>query len=107
MLSFMRLVDVPGGNDGVYTLPVRHADAGKLMEKLTSILTPSPSAAPRAPGPPGAGAGADARIASAAAPSKIVVDERTNTLVIAASEAVYQRVKALVERLDIALEIEG
>lgn len=107
MLSFARLVDVPGGNDGIYTLAVRHADAGKLTEKLNSILNVSNSApAPPRPAAPDPGR-SDGKLAVAAAPSKIVVDERTNTLIIASSEAGYQRVKSLVERLDIALEVEG
>jgi general secretion pathway protein D len=94
MLAFARLVDVPGDSDGIYTIPVRHADAAKLNEKLTGILGMTASAGPAKP-------------EAAAVPSKIMVDERTNTLLIAASEAGYQRVKALVDRLDIALEMES
>jgi len=103
MLSFARLVDVPGGSDGIYTIPVVHADATKLADKLTGILNLQGTAAPAArPATPEA-----SRLDTAAVPSKIMVDERTNTLIVAASDAGYQRVKALVERLDIALEIEG
>ena len=40
-------------------------------------------------------------------PSKILVDERTNTLIVVSSEAGYLRVKALVDRLDISLDTEG
>jgi len=97
MLAFAKLVDVPAGSDAIYTLPVLHADAGKLMEKLNSIL--GLQAAPARPGAPEAKGDAGA--------VKLVVDERTNTLIIAAREPGYQRVKALVERLDVALEIEG
>jgi general secretion pathway protein D len=109
MLSFAKLVDVPGGSDGIYALPVRHADAAKLTEKLNAILgVPGGGAAPARPAAAGADAGkTEPRPEASAVPSKIVVDERTNTLIIASSEAGYQRVKALVERLDIALEIEG
>jgi len=112
MLAFARLVDVPGGSDGIYTLPVHHADAAKLAEKLNAILNLSGSgSAPARPGPPGPagpGPGADpSRPEAAAAPSKILVDERTNTLIIASGDPGYQRVKALVDRLDVALEIEG
>ncbi|HET7505537.1 MAG TPA: type II secretion system secretin GspD [Kofleriaceae bacterium] len=109
MLAFARLVDVPGGSDGIYTIPVHHADAGKLTEKINGILNLSATAAapPRPPGPAAAAPADAARAEAAAVPSKILVDERTNTLLVAGSEASYQRVKALVERLDIALEIEG
>jgi general secretion pathway protein D len=40
-------------------------------------------------------------------PSKILVDDRTNTLIVVSSVPGYQRVKALVDRLDIALDTEG
>ncbi len=40
-------------------------------------------------------------------PSKLLVDERTNTLIVAASEPAYQRARALVERLDVAVDMEG
>ena len=98
MLSIGKLVDVPGGSEGIYTIPVIHADATKLHEKLNTLLA-APAAAPAKPGetaPP-----------NAAAPSKLLVDDRTNTLIVAGSEASYERVKALVERLDIALDTEG
>jgi general secretion pathway protein D len=103
MLSFAKLVDVPGGSDGIYTIPVLHADATRLTEKINGILNlPAGGAAPPRPAatdPP--------KLETAAVPSKIVVDERTNTMIVAAGDAGYQRVKALVDRLDIALEIEG
>src|SRR5262249_39156929 len=40
-------------------------------------------------------------------PSKILVDDRTNTLIVVSNEAGYLRVKALVDRLDIVLDTEG
>ncbi len=107
MLAFARLVDVPGGSDGIYTLPVRHADAAKLTEKLNAILNlSSQGAVPPRPAAPEPAKPEVGRPEVAAVPSKIVVDERTNTLIIASSEAGYQRVKVLVERLDVALETE-
>ncbi|HEY0482172.1 MAG TPA: type II secretion system secretin GspD [Kofleriaceae bacterium] len=108
MLAFARLIDVPGGSDGIYTLPVHHADAGKLADKLTSILgLASGGASPPRPGPADAGRLEAGKPETAAVPSKIIVDERTNTLILASGDAGYQRVKALVDRLDVALEIEG
>lgn len=102
MASIAALVDVPGGSDGIYAIPVRHADAAKLSEKLGQLLGVSAS--------PGASPGAKGETTArdnTAVPSKIVVDERTNTLIVAGSATAYQRVKALVETLDISLDIEG
>ena len=90
MLKIKELVDVPGGSEGIYTIAVQHAEAAKLADKLTTLLAAPKDAPP-----------------SASAPSKILVDERTNTLILAASAAAYERVSALVQRLDIALDIEG
>ena len=100
MMSLKKLVDVAEGTDAIYTLPVKHADAGKLVTEIETILGLT-SAGP-------AGKGAETAAASSlAVPTKMLVDARTNTLVIAASDAAFQRVAALVERLDIALDIEG
>lgn len=87
MASVAKLVDVPASSDGIYAIPVLHADATKLSDKLTTLLgTPTPEST---------------------APTKLVVDERTNTLIVLGSVAAFERAKALVERLDIALDIEG
>jgi len=104
MLSLGKLIDVPKGSDGLYLLPVKHADAGKLVEKLNQLLGIQKDAMP----PPGAKGDpkAIAPVASAV-PSKILVDERTNTLIIAASANAYERVRSLVAGIDIALDIEG
>ncbi|MBA3818581.1 MAG: type II secretion system secretin GspD [Deltaproteobacteria bacterium] len=109
MMALAKLIDVPTGSDGIYTIPVHHADAAKLAEKIGGILGIGigiGASAPAALTPTAGKLGAPA-VAGAAVPSRIMVDERTNTLIVAASEPGYLRFKALVERLDIALDIEG
>lgn len=88
MVSLAKQIDVPAGSDGIYMIPVLHADATKLKSKLDDILG---SAAPKPDAPQ----------------AKILVDERTNTLIVAGPQAVFDRVHALVDRLDISLDIEG
>ncbi|HWU91050.1 MAG TPA: secretin N-terminal domain-containing protein, partial [Kofleriaceae bacterium] len=56
--------------------------------------------------PPPGGPAANDEVAGAV-PSKIMVDDRTNTLIVVSGEPGYLRVKALVARLDIPLETEG
>jgi general secretion pathway protein D len=129
MLSLARSIDVPGGSDGIYTIPVRYADATQLSQKLNEILGISGGAAQGGGGGVGGRGGRGAsqppqpvvqlqpgvQVApqfatddvSSAVPSKILVDDRSNTLIVVSSEAGYLRVKALVERLDIALDTEG
>jgi general secretion pathway protein D len=38
MMSLARSIDVPGGSDGIYTIPVHHSDATQLAQKLNDIL---------------------------------------------------------------------
>ena len=93
MREVIKEIDLPGGTDGIYTIPVLHADADKLAKELDGILA---SSAPLAD-----------KSAPAMTPPKLHVDARTNTLILATSEATYQRVKALVERIDIPVETES
>ena len=121
MMSIARSIDVPGSTDGIYTIPVKYADAAQLAQKLNEILgigagggggggTKAPPRGGRvnpAGGPQPAGGGGEEDEVAGATPSKIMVDDRTNTLIVVAGEAGYTRVKALVARLDIPLETEG
>ena len=110
MMSLARAIDVPGNSDGIYTIPVKYADAVQLQQKLNEILGLSGGAGgggPRPGGPNAPGGAQGANDVAGAVPSKIMVDDRTNTLIVVSGEAGYLRVKALVARLDIPLETEG
>jgi general secretion pathway protein D len=119
MVSLARAVDVPGTNENIYTISVKNADATKLAAQLNEILGIQAAAAQAGGGGAG-GKGGGKRLnagvpeasvdrddVAAAIPSKILVDDRTNTLMVVASPAGYLRVKALVERIDIDLKMEG
>ncbi|CAN5750129.1 type II secretion system secretin GspD [soil metagenome] len=99
MMTIAKLIDVPEGTDAIYTIPVHHADAKVLATELESILGLTAAAATPGKGEPAS--------TSVAVPSKLLVDARTNTLIVAATEVAFHRVQALVERLDVALDIEG
>jgi general secretion pathway protein D len=122
MLSLSKTLDVPGNIEGIYTIPVKHADATQLQAKINEILGVSAGAGGNAPAAPPAGRGGrgqgaapqagaqfvdDGASMAAAVPSKILVDDRSNTLIVVSNEAGYMRVKALVDRLDILLDTEG
>ncbi len=123
MMTLAKAIDVPGTNDGINTISIKHAIAADLAAKLNDILglaatsggggagfgaQASGGKGGRAPVPPG-GAPQEHNTddVSAAVPSRILVDERTNTLIVVSSEAGYLRVKGLVDRLDISLDTEG
>jgi general secretion pathway protein D len=115
MLSLAKSLDIAGNNEGIYTIPVKHSDAQQLATKINEILGVSATGGGGGGGAPmrgnvkgGAPAGAgDSSDNGAGTPSKILVDDRTNTLIVVSSEAGYMRVKALVDRLDIVLDTEG
>jgi general secretion pathway protein D len=112
MVALTKAVDMPGSSDGIYTIAVQNADAKDLQAKLSEILgltggagQPPPQSNQRGvdANNPAAG-GVRTSDVAAAVPSKILVDERSNSLLLVASEAAYLRVKALVARLDIPLD---
>ena len=95
MMDVVKLIDVPGGTDGIYTIPIVHADATVLGKTIDGLMATSVApAASKDPAPPQPA-------------TKVLVDARTNTLVVAASQAGYERVKALAERLDVQIEAES
>ncbi len=125
MRSIIAEVDQPLTGERLYLIRIRHADATEMAGKLQEILgTPSgssggsaqPAQAPRrgrrnqeqeninvVEGPTPTG-GAEI---NAAAPTKIISDERTNSLLLLSSEAGYLRVRSLVQRLDVAIDGGG
>ncbi len=128
MLRILKKVDVPRTGEQLWIEPVHHANATELAETIQKIFpteddkdnsrpnrddarqrrrtrrlrNDSPSSEPSsssggAVGEPGLDAGL----------TNIFADERTNSLVIMASERAYLRVLELIRRFDIPLEGEG
>jgi general secretion pathway protein D len=93
MLAIVKQIDVPGGTDGLYTIGVKNADADKVMHEVEgalAMLTPP----------------AD-KTQPAVVPPKLMVDARTNTIIVAGSKAVFDHVKDLVAVIDIPVETES
>jgi general secretion pathway protein D len=85
MTALAKQVDVPGGADGIYMIPVLHADASKLVAKVQELVGTT---------------------AKSETPVKVLVDERTNTLIVAGPQATFERVRAMIGRLDIPVDLE-
>lgn len=99
MLALTKLVDVPKGSEGIFAIGVTHANATNVVEKVNGLLgVAAASAAP--PAKPVTGQ-------AGVAPSKVMVDERTNTILLVASELAFQRYQAIVKTIDLPLDIEG
>ncbi|HET9989543.1 MAG TPA: secretin N-terminal domain-containing protein, partial [Kofleriaceae bacterium] len=93
MLEVVKQIDVPGGTDGVYTIQIKFADADKLSKELEAYLAMTVAPADKT--------------APAALPPKLMVDSRTNTLIVASSEPTYRKLQALIDRIDVPVETEA
>ncbi|HUS63954.1 MAG TPA: type II secretion system secretin GspD [Kofleriaceae bacterium] len=132
MGSLMISVDQPVVGERLYMIRVKFADAVQLSTTLNEILGTKEQAGAGGGGaaaPTGgrgrrnrrgedgdlpvgtetgpAPSGPSGAEVESALPSKIMADERTNSLVLLASEPAYLRVKALVNRLDVSVDVEG
>src|SRR6267378_3443415 len=94
--SLIEKLDVPARAIGsTRVIYLKHAEATKLVEVLRGMLS---AAAAGAPGAPGGGA---AGRPGGAAPSAIQADEATNSIIINASDTVYNNMRLVIEQLDV------
>src|SRR5689334_9669478 len=118
----LEAIDRPGSGELIRFIQIRYASARDLAEKVNQIFQAGPSQPGKpagrrpviggvAPGTPAPGGAAPA---PAAAPesgelsiSKVMADERTNKLVVIADDKSFQRIKDLVDQLDLPTAGEG
>jgi general secretion pathway protein D len=110
MLRIMREIDLPGGSgEKVWVVTVHNTAATEMANKLADIFqvqqigskkgaTPAP-----APGSPGAKPKSN-DLATELNISKIIPDERSNQLIVIATDRAYARVLMLVKKLDVPIE---
>jgi general secretion pathway protein D len=119
LLKLVRVLDQPGTGERIWIEPINYADAAELADRIMEIFDVgsdgSGSSAKkkarskrartkrgRAPSGPGVfGEEDEAKI------SKIIADQRTNSLVIVASETSYVRILELIKQLDVPIAGEG
>lgn len=115
MLRLVAAIDLPRSGTQTWIEPIHYANAAELASRLLEIF-PADTAAgasstPAARTAPRAGAQADAAlVGSVTAEStirNIIADERTNSLIIIATERAYLRILEMIRQLDVALEGEG
>ncbi|MEW5848382.1 MAG: type II secretion system secretin GspD [Myxococcota bacterium] len=119
--KLLEKIDVAGYQTRIHILDIKYAPASDIANKLTALFDPNKTAQKKAPVRPAPGAGATPAAAAPApaggkegAPetvgesglddyfiTKIIADERTNKLIIVGTEDSFNRVKALVELLDV------
>src|SRR6267378_374016 len=93
--SLIERLDVPARAIGsTRVIYLKHAEATKLVEVLRGLLSATAAGAPGQAAAPGGRPGG-------AAPSLIQADEATNSIVINASDTVYNNLRLVIEQLDV------
>jgi general secretion pathway protein D len=87
LLRILRVIDVTGMGHQIVVMPLEYADANKMITLLTTVFQER-GRVRRAPGVPD-----DQTV-------KFVADERTNSIVLVASEVEAERIKKLIALLD-------
>jgi general secretion pathway protein D len=106
-LRIAQAVDIERGGEQLWIEPIHHANANELSTRLAEIF-PVEKVKPGQPPPPAPG-----KPGSVGGPSgnfrvtNLLPDERTNSLIIMATEAAYLRILELIRRLDVPLDGEG
>jgi general secretion pathway protein D len=112
MTRIVREIDQPGGSgEKVWIVSVRNTAASEMAQKLAEIFQVAQlggkrgaAATPAAPGTPGATKNKAGDLATELMVSKIIPDERSNQLIVIATERAYARVLMLVKKLDVPIE---
>ncbi|WP_394835678.1 type II secretion system secretin GspD [Pendulispora rubella] len=105
LMTIVDEIDVPSAGDKIWLEPIHYATASEMAQRLTDLFDIKSTSASSAPGGKGAPLGVapsgDLHVA------KIVADERTNTIVIVATEKAYLRTLELVKKLDVPQTADG
>mgnify|MGYP003877799969 CR=1 FL=1 len=114
MLDFIRELDVPTGREKIWVRPVQYASAAQMGQLITELFAGKDGGAGQAakpqakPAPPaGAPAGQLGSMEGPATVSKVIVDERTNSLIIVATPTAYLKIDRLLRKVDVPIEGEG
>jgi len=119
----LEALDRPGSGELIRFIQVRYASARDLADKVNQVFQASPAlpgrptarrpiiggvapgmpAAPGAPAPALAAGGEEGALSI----SKVMADERTNKLVVIADDKSFQRIRDLVDQLDVPTAGEG
>lgn len=86
LIKILKEIDVTGVGRGISVIPLQHADSTKMVETLTALF--QTRGAPKQ------------RASTTRDDTKFVADERTNTLIVLASEVEMARVRQLIDFLD-------
>jgi general secretion pathway protein D len=106
MMRILEDVDIAGVGEQIWIEPIHYGSASDIAQRLEEVFDVKSSAAaaggkPGEAKPGGASVGGDVHV------SKILSDDRSNSLVIIATERAYLRILEFVKRLDVPANIAG
>ncbi len=126
LVEIIERMDLPATDSEMIIIPVKHADASDLAEKISQILNIDSKEAQSGAGlalpisnrqatrlagsdqeqasPPRAG---NITVNSRAKDPKIIGDERTNSIIVVADNETAARIQALVDQLDSPVDLSG
>lgn len=106
--ALIERLDVPGSTPGnIHVIYLRNAEAVKVAQTLRSILSGDTSQAAAAPtaalggGAPTQGGTPSGATAGTSSQGIIQADAASNALIVTASDAVFNNLRAVIERLDV------
>ncbi len=106
----IKALDQPGFDDELQLMPIMHATAQEIADKLTQVFEVQANARaggrPK-PGSKGRGNKGGGDKESDVQISKIIADERTNQLIIKANRRSFETIRRLVEQLDVPVGGNG
>ena len=115
MLRLVAAIDLPRSGTQTWIEPIHYANAGELAARLLEIFpadvaTKAPKTKRATPRPVKGKSSEPVLVGAVAAEStirNIIADERTNSLIIIATERAYLRILEMIRQLDVPLEGEG
>ena len=87
LMKILKTIDIPGVGREITIFPIHNADAAKLVSLLETVFKTSSAPAKKGAAPSDRGAA-------------FVADERTNSIIMVASEVDTGRIRSLIENLD-------
>jgi general secretion pathway protein D len=102
MMQIVEEIDVAGIGDQIWVEPIHYSGAQEIATKLNEIFDVNKGAGAAPGGARGPGSQAiESRV------TKIIPEERTNSIVVIGTEKAYLRILELIKRLDVPMTGEG
>lgn len=110
MMTILEEVDVGSSGDQIFIEPVHYASASEVEKRINELFDVKSGGGSAPSSSPKGGGGSTTSVAPSVGDlhvAKIVADDRSNSLVIVATERAYLRILELIKRIDVPQTGEG